>query len=258
MITQTSKLLVKDEQELDRFIRDIMVPLERDEVYFLALSARNKYLTDEEREHYDLGRTEMFSRQIAYDHEGIYMALARMEASLHCRKTRNGKDIPEKSLVVYINIHPSSTLKAYTAFKAQLDKHYNETFMAVANGKNPNYEPFLRSRTHLMNHIQRSTSRRAWVDIDVDGSASIDEFHNLKVELTLHGVIYRELFTQGGVHVLVHRESLNKAPKSLRLHSLIERLDKVCQQDGGEAKFNKNAMVPLPGTHQAGKLVTFN
>lgn len=261
MITQNPQILVHDMEQVKAFT-NIMPTLQDDEVYFLSLSARNKYLTDEERVEFDLGRTEMFSRHIAYDREGIPMALSRMEADLSVRTTRGGKEIPRKCLVVYMNIHPSSTVTAYTKLKAQLDNHFNETYRAVKNRKGENYEPFLRMRTHMMNHIQRATSRRLWVDIDIDhsklheDSIEFKQYAKFYYTLSLFDIEFHEIITQGGVHVLVNKESLAEAPKELQLFKQVSDLHDTLKVSGGEAKFNNNAMVPLPGTYQAGVPVT--
>jgi hypothetical protein len=261
-----SDKIVGDEEMLKSFLTHFP-ELVDDEVFFLSLSARNKYLTDAEREQFDLGRTEMFSRQVAYDHEGILMAIARMEADLAVRKTRNGSDIPHHCLVTYFNVHPSSTIDAYTAFKAQLDHHYNETFKSVVHGKTANYEPFLRSRTHLMNHIQKSKSRRIYIDIDVDCSdekVAFDASLEVSKDVFECGIKHLRVQTQGGYHILIDREQLNTFNKSagksekINLHMDIVSANKLVEPYGGEVVFNTNAMVPLPGTYQAGKLVTFD
>jgi len=267
--------IVGDERMLREFLQ-ILPELQRDEVYFLSLSARNKYLTDEERKTFDLGRTEMFSRHTAFDRGGILMAIARMEADLNVRRTRNGSEIPAKCLVCYMNIHPSSTLKAYTAFKNQLDSHYNETFMAVVNDKQPNYEPFLRSRTHLMNHIQKSSSRKLFVDIDIDcdNVANLEKaYEHIHSRLVKASIRHHIIHTQGGYHILVDKESMKTADPKFPLYRHVENANDIVSgemgiegscdmmdkafETNGEVVFNKNAMVPLPGTFQAGKLVAF-
>jgi hypothetical protein len=261
-----SNKIVGDEEMLKSFLTHFP-ELVDDEVFFLSLSARNKYLTDAEREQFDLGRTEMFSRQTAYDRDGILMAIARMEADLAVRKTRNGSEIPHHCLVTYLNVHPSSTMDAYTAFKNQLDHHYNETFKAILHGKIANYEPFLRSRTHLMNHIQKSKSRRIYIDIDVDCSdddLAFDTALAVSTDLFNCGIKHLRVHTQGGYHILIDREQLNTFNKSsaksekINLHRDVVAGNNMVKDHGGEVVFNKNAMVPLPGTYQAGKLVTFD
>lgn len=48
--------LIHNREEYNKFI-NILPDLKDDEVYFLSLSARNKYLTDAERTLFGLGRT---------------------------------------------------------------------------------------------------------------------------------------------------------------------------------------------------------
>jgi len=246
--------LIQDRTQYQRFV-DMLPTLERDEVYFLSLSARNKYLTTAEREQFDLGRTEMFSRHIAYDKDGIEIALNKMRADLEVRRTRNGSRIPEKCLVVYMNIHPSSTVKAYRRFVEQMDRHYEEAFLGTLNGSQADdmWIPFRRMRTNLMNSIQKCASRKQLVDVDIDGEND-KESEWLLTKLTIfldHREIPRIVIrTQGGYHILVESMYLNK---TVPLYQQIAALDKLTQ---GEVTFNSNAMVPLPGTLQAGKLVT--
>jgi len=246
--------LILDKKEYDKFV-DYLPELERDEVYFLSLSARNKYLTDAERVEFDLGRTEMFSRQVAFDKEGIELALNKMTADLAVRRTRNGSKIPEKSLVVYFNVHPSSTVKAYRRFSEQMDRHYEEAFVGTLNGSDAAdmWIPFRRMRTNLMNHIQKSFSRKLMVDIDIDGEDDEQSkalLWSVRDFLTYNDCHFVTIKTQGGYHVLVPTEKLGK---HVPLFQKLKDLDNTTE---GEVKFNSNAMVPLPGTLQAGKLVT--
>jgi len=254
--------LIKNREMYDTFVK-FLPELERDEVYFLSLSARNKYLTEDEREAYSLSRTEMFSRHIAHDKEGIEYAIKKMEAELEVKTTRSGHRIPEKALVVYFNIHPSSMTRAYTSFKDQMNAHYDEIVKSLMKGSNPHYHPFLGMRTKLMNHIQKSSSRKEWVDIDIDIDA-LDEETALRYSasianpLFMHSINNVRIKTQGGVHLLVKRSDLNTKPMNIPLHKLIGNIHKELKGLGGECKFNNNAMVPLPGTNQAGKLVVIH
>lgn len=51
-------------------------------------------------------------------------------------------------------------------------------------------------------------------------------------------------------HVLIDKSTLGK----LNIFTKIQELDARCEK---EVVINKNGMVPVPGTLQAGKLVTF-
>jgi len=256
-ILKTMTILIKNREMYDTFVK-FLPELERDEVYFLSVSARNKYLTEDEREAYSLGRTEMFSRHIAYDREGIEYAIRKMQAELEVKTTRGGHPIPEKALVVYFNIHPSSMIKAYTLFKDQMNAHYDEIVKSLMMGSNPHYHPFLGMRTKLMNHIQKSYSRKEWVDIDIDApdeETALQYSASIANPLFMHSINNVRIKTQGGIHLLVNRNDLNIKPMDVPLHKLIENIHKELKELDGECKFNDNAMVPLPGTNQAGKLV---
>lgn len=240
--------MIEDEGQFNEFL--CWLPeLMNDEVYFISLSARNKYLTVEEREYYGLGRTEMFSRTVAYDKDGLRYAMEKLRASLSYRRTRLGKEIPEKSLVTYVNVNPSSMLSAYAEFKQQMDKELNEMLLGKLRGKDPDFRSWHRLERHLMNCVQRARARRLIVDVDVDTTdrVVVDKFCMFLDE---HDITHRTVKTQGGFHVLVDKSTLKKT----NIYDVIKKLDKECE---GEVCINKNAMVPVPGTLQAGKLVTF-
>lgn len=232
--------------------------LKDNEVYFLSLSARNKYLSGEERDFYSLGRTEMFSRQIALDRDGVAIALNRMKGDLESRRTRNGKEIPNRSLVVYMNIHAMSTLKAYAAFTEEMNRHQTETLHALLNGGVPNLTAFLRMQTRLMNHIQKATGTKQYLDIDIDAPRDLAD----EIRLTIHdqlldySIKHLVIRTRSGYHIMVNTADLKKH-KGFALHKYVNDLHVQAEANGGEVTFNSNAMVPMPGTYQAGHLVTF-
>lgn len=237
--------MIVDRRIFDRFTEWLTV-LSRDEVYFLALAARNKYLTPEERESFSLGRTEMFSRQIARDTVGIAYACAKLQASLEYRRTKTGLRMPAHALVTYINVNPSSMTRAYVAFQHEM----NEALLAVARSTCADYDPFLQMDRRLLNEVQKATSRKNLVDIDIDTKepwvlAELCEF------LDAYDVEHATVVTHGGYHVLVRKATLGKT-------KLWERLKSLQTRSGAEVCINKNGMVPLPGTMQAGKLVLFD
>ena len=63
--------LIADVDELKWFYDNVLPNLKQAEVYFLSLSGRNKYLTDEEKQYYQLGRNEMFENQLCVNMIGI-------------------------------------------------------------------------------------------------------------------------------------------------------------------------------------------
>ena len=193
--------LIKDKEQFNKFV-EILPDLKNDEVYFISLSARNKYLTTEEREFYGLGRTEMFSRAIIRRKEDFEYTLSKLESSLQYKLTKTKQNIPEKALVVYININPSSMIKAYFALMNEMNKELHDITFALQNNKIPNYSGIHLLDRKLMNCIQRARSRKVFIDIDFDTQRFqiCDTF--LKV-LTLRNVDHHRIKTKSGFHILI-------------------------------------------------------
>jgi RNA-binding protein YhbY len=241
--------MIHNHDEFRRFVQ-FLPTLKDDEVWFLSLSARNKYLTEKERAHYGLGRTEMFSRFTARDTDpGIEYVCQKLQATLAYRRTKGGKEIPEKALVTYMNVNPSSTVNGYYLFKQEMDSGIRENLQAYMNGNQPRMDAFRTMERKLMNAIQRSTSRKELVDIDVDTkSPEVMEYVHRRLAKCQRATVE----TVGGYHVLVRREDLRA--HSVNLGEVVGHAQALA---GTEVAINKNGMVPLPGTLQAGHLVQF-
>lgn len=242
-------MLIQSKEQFNQFVQNVVPGLAPEEVYFLSLSARNKYLTAEERERFGLGRTEMFGRVIGYG--DFNYTFAKLEAVLTYKRTKNGHEIPEKALVVYMNINPSNSVKAAAAFSAVVNKVQTEMLNSYLNGSSPNSGQLLKADRLLMNEFQKATGTRHYLDIDVDAPF---EF-TLEITQKLHEaeVAHHLIKTRGGHHVLVYRESLNDS--KYPLHKTVTELHTKAAQFGGEVLFNGNAMIPVPGTLQGGSLV---
>ena len=244
--------LIQDEKQFNNFVDNILPELKDDEVYFISLSARNKYFTNEEREKYALGRTEMFSRQIAKSKEQLKTyTIKKLEASLSYKTTKNGLQIPEKALVVYININPSSMIKAYQLFQGEMNREVNDIMNALKNNKKPNYDRTLIQERLLMNCIQKSSGEKHYIDIDCD-TKEPKILHFLSKELCGAEIKFSIIETQGGYHFLLKKNTL---PKGFNLQGLLN--DAISTDtNNSEIMINGNVMIPVPGTLQANKLVT--
>lgn len=246
--------MIVDRNQFDKFVA-IMPELEKDEVYFVSLSARSKYLNENERHLFALGRTEMFSREIARDKEGLYYAMKKLSASLQYRVTKIGVEIPAKALVVYANINPCSMIKAAQLFFVEASKEINAVTHAYMNDSIPNFEGTKRFNTMFMNCIQRSRSRKYYVDVDIDffekkaDSAAIVASHISSFLRSQFATWYR-ISTKSGYHFVV------KTPVPDKLYQELDVFkDNVNVKD---ISFNKNGMIPVPGTLQALELVKFD
>jgi len=130
--------IISDINELEKFYNEVMPRLTKDEVYFVSLSARNKYLTKEEHDELQLGRTEMFSRSIVRNDsfDRLVRTLRKYETADGSYVTKNGSNIPSKSVVCYFNINPSSALKAYTEFNHVMAEYMYELSHNVVENRN--------------------------------------------------------------------------------------------------------------------------
>lgn len=255
------KNLVVDKEQFDKFV-SILPSLQNDELYFLSLSARNKYLNEEERDFYQLGRTEMFGRLVVRNKEDFDMKMDELSSKRLARKTRNGKYIPDKAMVCYANINPSSMIKAYEMFQNEMNKEVYAAFNAEQNSKQANYESILRMDKVLMNCIQKARSRKVFIDIDMD-TKNPEIFEKFKYALEdpdgdkfiLTGPEFHIIETHGGYHFLIKNSTI---PNGFNLGKLVQDADKTAKTlDNKEVVFNKNQMIPIPGTMQAGFLVKF-
>lgn len=241
--------LVEDEKQFNRFVETVLPKLAPDEVYFVSMSARNKYLTAEERKEFDLGRTEMFNRTLCRGDWNY--AMRKLASVLDYKTTKNGLPYPEKALVVYVNINPSSSVKANVAYAKQVLSMTEEMMSAFVSGSTPNLEQMLKGDRMLLNMYQKCTGTRHYLDVDLDSKEP--EYRDLLTdELNKAGVEHHLVSTRGGYHFLIKRESLNSS--KFKLHEVVRRVHNELVGTG-ECVFNNNGMVPMPGTLQGGTLV---
>lgn len=250
--------IIHDEEEMKWFFDNVMPELLPHEVYFLSLSARNKYLTMEEREEIGLGRTEMFNRVIVKERswESFIRTVRRMECDTRGFTTRKNLPIPSKTIICYFNINPTNTIKAWGEFQDKMNTYSQELIMCAMNGNNADIavKEITRMDSHLMTCMQKSSGTRHWVDFDFDvpkvyDTNSVSEF--LESKGITH---YYWIDTKSGFHLLVNKSQLKFNPKEI-IDFALSLVPNHWGRDGLEIIQNKNNMIPLPGTYQAGHLV---
>lgn len=246
------KHLVQDWDQFNYFAEQILPPLFRDEVYFVSLSTRKKYLTPEEREKYQLSQTEMYARKVVRSKDKLQFVMNELSAIFSIRETKSGQPMPLKANVVYININPSSMMKATNAFIADMNRETAQIINGLMAGGEPNFLALQYADRKLLNYIQKNAGTRTYLDVDVD---SLDHFYLdiLTSGLLEYNVEHYVIETHGGFHVLINRDSLNRS--KYRLHEEVKALDNLLKPLDKECIFNSNAMIPVPGTLHAGKLV---
>jgi hypothetical protein len=249
--------LIYNEEVVKNFVENYLPDLEQGEVYFTSLSARNKYLTTEEREEYSLCKTEMFERKLVRRKEKFLPVLRRYECDEMAYVTRNGKPIPEKAIVCYLNINPSSAVKAASEVMAKIQ----EDALMVVNSQS-HADQTIRGLEKLdikvMNAFQRNKGTRHFIDIDFDipdSEESYDLFQECVQKLIEKELKFFVVQTKGGFHVVVHKSSIK-----FNYTFLLEAMEYEFQclvsseeeKDKIEVFQNKNEMIPVPGTYQGG------
>lgn len=257
METLMETLLI-NEKEFNNFLNFIDLPLHEDEVNFMSLSARNKYLDEEERVKFSLGRAEMFGRVIVRNKDFKY-AFNKLYANFLAHRTRNDLKIPTKCLVVYININPSSMIKAYNEFKNNVDKIISDGLLAYRNESKPNLIGLNNLDGLLKKHIAHATSRKKFIDIDIDGLDADIALEFIEKKLNQVGIFeFGIVRSKGGIHLLLFRDYLKHSKINLNQLCIdTMKYAKTNSLDISEVIINKNMMVPCPGTLQGDRLVKF-
>jgi hypothetical protein len=258
--TQPTYSVIADEEEL-RFWWDYgMPPLSQDGIYFVSRSARNKKLSEEEREYYHCGRSEMFDKkQIRHDSwESFLKHIKRFEVRKDAFLTKNGKPYPEKCLVTYINI---SEISAYKAMKDQMS-YLSETLIALSDsclkksksGIDDSFYKIKKSFDTCQSLFARNFGKKFWIDIDVDCDNLVNEdIENILQIFYRNGWVRGEVMlirTGGGVHCLIKADKLKQDPAILCGHIESELKNIHQEKDIHEVVVNKNFMIPCPGLYQ--------
>lgn len=254
--------IIHDEEQVREFYR-ILPRLKPAEVYFISMSARNKYLTAEEREELDLGRTEMYAKTIIrHDSEDEFVKhIRRLECDTRGYTSRTGRSIPEKCQVCYGNICPSNTISAIKSFQDLLTEYMNESLNLTLNSgdREKLLNRLNKIDNNLLSYYQQSHSSKIWYDIDIDLYDKENSDHSLLQTIIRTGIEsfriegFKIISTKSGYHVLIPKNQITFNPNVLC--SALE--DGIGKSLVKEVVHNSNEMVPIPGTYQAGYKVEF-
>jgi len=251
---------VADERELEWFYRFAVPRIERDNVLFLSLSARNKCLTREEREIFMLGRSEMMKKTIirkngfSYFLETLY--------SLECHKkgmlTKARKPYPQKCLRVYWNLNPTSVRKVIFEQQRMINDYTSEMIDASLKGSkaaiDSAFHKMRRTFDATLSLYARNSAERMWIDFELDyverpsdvkQAALIGMARDWLINLVGPGN-FLIISSPGGLHFPIRRCMLRFNPVQLKfaLEGITGELGVACK----EIERNENLMVVLPGT----------
>lgn len=233
-----NETLVYDTEQLKRFHAILSANgLAEDEAYFVSLSARKKYLTDEERKNPLLKNAEMFARKLVKDN--TFETYLRKVKSLDSYT----EGIPTKALVVYAQINPVSGKNALRLFYEKTHRMLFENTLDQMN----------KLDSVLMTCYQQSRGANNLLDIDFD-TKDMYYVNEYTTVLRMRRVTHHVIETKSGYHVLLDKSTVkfNYTKDVQRLHSEL-----TTAAGTGEIVVNKNQMIPAPGTLQGGHEVRF-
>jgi len=251
--------IIHDVEELKWFHENVLPELQATESHFVSLSARNKYLSGEEKISTALCGTEMFEKRLVSTNSwrSFLRTIRKFETNEGSyTTTKTGANIPAKALVVYLNINPSDALKAYRDFTHKMNEYMFEiSQIALKKRDSSNIMAKVRKQQSLlMNSYQKAPGKKTWLDFDFD----IDKRFYPSMQIIAKNVKERNgrayiIDTKSGFHLLVSKDtefSIDFNPTSIV--KLSTELAYKLEIEYDEIILNKNAMIPLPGTYQGG------
>lgn len=257
--------LVVNEDILKEWFAWAKTDLRYGESFMACLSARNKRLNAEERKLYDLARSEMMKTKIISFHRNIWnynvwvSSLFEYNFDKRALTTPMGVSLPEKCLVVYDFLNPSSEVACLTDTQAHIASIQKELIDAIAKnskeGQKVQMNKLIHSGHHLKSCHAQNVSRKLFIDYDYDldegeDAEKVKEILSTAAKQMFGEGNYKLVKTGGGYHVPVRKEVIKFNPQNY-IDSCVELLGYTPK----EFKQNKNGFIPCPGTLQYGKLV---
>jgi hypothetical protein len=226
--------IITDEKILIDFIDNFLPELQTNECYYFCLFARSKYAKNEDGSnkfpHIKTDKAQL-KRFIAANKSRILSKIKQLEVPIGAYKTKDGDDIPQESLALYINPGPRNQKKAmFTLMKK---------FIEIQEGSAENFN----INAEALSAIQKSRSRKGFVDFDID----LENAEAVVGEKMHYDYINKEavhfLKTRGGMHILVDTSKIEKRYE----HKWYQFFANTFTID-----VKGDNMIPVPGTYQGG------
>lgn len=218
--------IINDINILKDFINNYLPDLNFGECFYVCLFARSKYCKD--IVHISSDKQQL--KRVTCNKENLIQKLQQMECTLGSYYQRTTQ-IPQEALAAYISINPRSYIKA---IKLTADK-FNQLLIIKYNGYNPHKE--------IMSNIQRSLSRKIYLDIDFDGIS----YETIKEIIKNNNIINESaisyLITRGGFHLLVKYSDIDKEYQKTFYNNIMKL-------PGIDIKGDN--VIPIPGCYQGG------
>ena len=225
--------IIKDEKLFNDFIK-WLPDLQDNECYYLCLFARSKYVKNEDGSnkfpHIKTDKNQL-KRFIVSDKKFIYDKVRQLEVAVGAYKTKDGMDIPQESLALYITPNPRNQQQAmFTLMKRLID---------IQQCKGVNFNIHAES----LSAIQKSCSRKVYFDLDIDCENS-EEIVKSKLDFTkINKDCINILKTRGGIHILVELSKILPEFKKTWYLYMTQNFEIDIKGDN---------MIPFQGTYQGG------
>lgn len=233
--------IITDEKLLDEFI-NFLPELSEDEVFYVCLFARSKYLTEEQRGHISHIKSDKAQlKRFTANKKTLRTKLKQLECPLgsYVQYKTNVPDnpVPQEALATYITINPRSlSLATRNSLKKFVEM--------VADNPTHSFNP----SNFAMSEIQRSPKKnKKWYVVDVD-SKDVDVKSILAQYLG--NTPYKILETRGGFHCLIDLHNIDESIKKSWYNNLKNSFGDDLDQGG-------DIMIPIVGTYQGGHTVKF-
>lgn len=266
--------MIHSKEEIDTFFKYVHDEKASDDnLYYIGLAARNKYLSSEERLRLNFNNTHMLSMdtvrvvEIKYNSNArfgtfkkstLYRKLLRWCVPSDSWISKNGLALPMDSLVCYMGINPIDISKVATDLKIEMVKADALNQIGV---KTSALRFYMNIPRRFMSNCITSRKNRNLIDIDVDTDPKHIDFEDTICDLlnywkrTLPFEVrdnMRIIYTRGGFHILARNKTFSRDYNANTIRSDI----RAFFVDAKEVEINRNGHVPIPGTLQANYKVT--
>lgn len=221
--------IIKNPTELNNFIA-WLPDLEPHETYYVCLFVRSKYCTGISHIRSDKVQLKRFTT----NKERLFQKLQQLECAEGTYFQRD-VPIPQEGLAAYITPNPRDMEKAAKASLIKLANLITQPY----NGYNPHQE--------IMSEIQKSVSRRVYIDFDFDNTLKVDrDVFNKQIKDKVLERINPEcvnfLVTRGGLHLMIKSSEVDPKYSKTWYKSLSAMI--------GVDQISSISMIPIPGCVQ--------
>lgn len=231
---ESNYVVITDEKVLEDFINNWLPELRENECYYFCLFARSKYAKNEDGTnkfpHIKTDKSQL-KRFVATRKEYILHKIKQLEVRVGAYKTKDGDDVPQEALALYVNPGPRNQKTAmFTLMKRLID-------IQICDGINFNIH------AEALSAIQKSKGKTAFIDFDIDSdTAEQDVFSRIDFSKINKDAVHF-LKTRGGMHILVECAKVREEYSKTWYQYFVKTFNVDIKGDN---------MIPVPGTHQGG------